>query len=123
MANKTEQKLKRHDIDILIELENDTPDQTKEKLTNTALHIADSLKQTNLKQLNITPFSGKILIRGSHKKVPRYYYGPYINIDPNLEDLDTAVEHFIETWIADDNEASVESFLKFIADGEKYGWD
>ena len=123
MTNRTKQRLKKHNIDILIELENDTPDQTKEKLTNTALHIADSLKQTNLKQLNITPFSGSILIRASHKKVPHYYYGPYINIDPNLEGLDEAVSQFIESWIKDDNETSVNSFLRFIADGEKYGWD
>lgn len=123
MKNLTEQKLKKHNIDITIELEQNTSDQTKEKLTNAALHIADNLKETNLREINIMPFSGNILIRASHKKVPRYYYGPYIDISPDLKGLDKAVSQFIESWIKSDNEASIESFLRFIADGEKYGWD
>lgn len=62
-------------------------------------------------------------IKANIKEVKGYYYisSPYI--DKGFSDIDSIVNSFVELWNTYDNDEDVESFKRFIRDGEKYGWD
>ncbi|MBQ6359564.1 MAG: hypothetical protein IJJ25_00210 [Lachnospiraceae bacterium] len=68
--------------------------------------------------------AGGIQVRGHHKLIERYSYpGVQPTIEYDFSNSDEVVNKFIEAWNEADNEKDVQSFLRFVREGEKYGWD
>lgn len=62
-------------------------------------------------------------IKAKNKAVKGYYYISSPNIEKDFSDIDSIVNHFVEMWNTYDNKEEVESFSRFVAAGNKYGWD
>lgn len=67
--------------------------------------------------------AGGIQIRGHHKYIKGYTYGDQPTIKYDFSNKDDIVMEFVSMWYKRDNPSNIRSELKFIADGEKYGWD
>jgi len=68
--------------------------------------------------------AGGIQVRGHHKLVKNYSYPsaqPTIKYD--FSNKDEVVSEFVTGWKNADNKDDVDSFLRFVAANEKYGWD
>lgn len=64
-----------------------------------------------------------IQIRGHHKKIKGYTYGQQPTIKYDFSNKDDIVMEFVNMWYKYDKDDRVREEIKFIADGEKYGWD
>ena len=103
----------------------DTLKNYKEKMLYIQNKIKDELSNfENFEGIDFCDVSANgIQVRGHHKKVRGYTYGfqPTINYDfSNVEEI---VESFVNAWKREDNPEDVKSYLDFIHDGQKYGWD
>lgn len=67
--------------------------------------------------------AGGTQIRLHHKQIKGYTYGDQITILPDYSNINDVAIDVIKTWIKHDTPNNVKRELKFIADGEKYGWD
>jgi hypothetical protein len=67
--------------------------------------------------------AGGTQIRMHHKKIIGYTYGRQITILPDYSNINDVILRVADAWIESDKENKVKNELKFIADGEKYGWD
>ena len=66
---------------------------------------------------------GGISIRGIHKEAKGYYYGEYAHIAPDFSNAKEATDMFCELWRECDNPQFLKNYQRFLADGQKYGWD
>lgn len=64
-----------------------------------------------------------IQIRGHHKKVDGYSYGQHITIKYDFSNVEQCIDEFVEMWKESDTPEKVESMIRFIEQGEKWGWD
>ena len=64
-----------------------------------------------------------IQIRGHHKQIEKYTYGNQPTIKYDFSNIESATQEFIEDWEKIDNPENIKGFKKFIADGERWGWD
>lgn len=67
--------------------------------------------------------AGGIQIRGHHKEISGYTYGSQPTIKYDFSNYLDCIKQFIEMWKEHDAPEKVKSQQRFIADGEKYGWD
>lgn len=64
-----------------------------------------------------------IQIRGHHKEIKRYTYGLQPTIKYDFSNIDEVIKEFVEMWWEYDTQDQISKKKRFIADGEKYGWD
>lgn len=64
-----------------------------------------------------------IQIRGHHKKIKDYTYGQQPTIKYDFSNKDSIVMEFVNMWYEHDTPSKVSAEKRFIAAGEKYGWD
>ncbi|PLR99564.1 hypothetical protein [Bacillus sp. T33-2] len=64
-----------------------------------------------------------IQIRGHHKEIKGYTYGSQPTIKYDFSNYLECIDQFVEMWKEQDTTEKVKSQQRFIADGEKYGWD
>jgi hypothetical protein len=64
-----------------------------------------------------------IQIRGHHKQIKRYTYGTQPTIKYDFSNYKECVDEFVEMWKLYDIPDRIRAEQRFIADGEKYGWD
>lgn len=64
-----------------------------------------------------------VQIRCFHKEIKGYSYGPQITVKYDMSNYLECIQEVIEMWKEFDTPEKVESYKKFIADCEKYGWD
>lgn len=67
--------------------------------------------------------AGGIQIRGHHKRIKNYTYGIQPTIKYDFSNIEECIQEFIEMWKQYDTPEKVNVELRFIEDGEKYGWD
>lgn len=67
--------------------------------------------------------AGGTQIRLHHKLIKGYTYGRQITILPDYSNVDDVALEAVKTWMEYDKPSKIKSELRFIADGEKYGWD
>lgn len=67
--------------------------------------------------------AGGIQISGFHKDIVGYSYGSQVTIKYDMSNAYEAADLFIKKWKEADTEANVNSFKRFIKDGEEYGWN
>lgn len=67
--------------------------------------------------------AGGIQIRGHHKEIKDYSYGNQPTIKYDFSNYKKCIDEFIEMWKEYDTPERVESKKRFIAAGEKWGWD
>ena len=87
--------------------------------------IEDGLKDVeNYEGIDFVDVSANgIQIRLHHKQIKNYTYGNQYTIRYDFSNADEAPKAVIEHFKEIDNPADVQRMLRFIADGEKYGWD
>lgn len=87
--------------------------------------IAEALKDfKNFKGIDFCNVSaGGIQIRGHHKRIKNYTYGTQPTIKYDFSNIEECIQEFVEMWKQYDTPERVNAELRFIADGEKYGWD
>lgn len=64
-----------------------------------------------------------IQIRGHHKQIKGYTYGEQITIKYDFSNYMDCINEFVDMWKKEDTPENVRGELRFIAYGEKYGWD
>lgn len=64
-----------------------------------------------------------IQIRGHHKDISKYTFGSQPTIKYDFSNKEDVIRKFVSMWKHQDTPEEVMSFKRFIADGEKYGWD
>ena len=64
-----------------------------------------------------------IQIRGHHRDIKGYCYGKQVTIRYDFSNMKEVADEFIEMWKTLDTPEQVENYQRFLADGEKYGWD
>ena len=64
-----------------------------------------------------------IQIRGHHKQIKGYTYGTQPTIKYDFSNKNDVVLEFVNMWYQYDIPDKVYKEQRFIADGEKYGWD
>lgn len=64
-----------------------------------------------------------IQIRGHHKEIKGYTYGLQPTIKYDFSNIDDVIKEFVEIWWEYDTQERISKEKRFIADGEKYGWD
>ena len=100
-----------------------------EEHTNDLLYmekeITNNLKDfTNFEGIDFCDVSAnEIQIRGHHKQIKNYTYGDQPTIKYDFSNIDSAIKEFITMWKEIDNPNEVNKKLKFIREGEKYGWN
>lgn len=62
-------------------------------------------------------------IKALNKAIDGYYYTQSPNIKKDFSNIDGIVKSFVQLWNQYDNDDDVESFLRFVNAGQKYGWD
>jgi hypothetical protein len=67
--------------------------------------------------------AGGIQIRGHHKEVVGYSYGPQTTIRYDFINAMEAANQFVEGWKQHDEPVKVSGFNDFLNDGNTYGWD
>lgn len=67
--------------------------------------------------------AGGIQIRGHHKEIKGYTYGNQPTIDYDFSNCEEVIDQFVDMWKELDTPERVESQKRFIADGERWGWD
>ena len=87
--------------------------------------ITDGLKdRENFEGIDFCDVSaGGIQIRIHHKQIKNYTYGGQYTILYDFSNAGEAPKEVIEHFKKIDNPKDVQSMLRFIEDGEKYGWD
>lgn len=87
--------------------------------------IDDGLKEfDNYDGIDFVDVSANgIQIRLHHKQIKNYTYGNQYTIHYDFSNAEEAPKEVIEHFKTIDNPADVQRMLRFIADGEKYGWD
>ena len=106
-------------------LRQETLDQHIEKMVEIATTIDKRLSDyPNFDGIDFSDVStGYIQIRGHHKMIEKYSYGGQPDINLDFSNYKEAIDEFVGMWKRIDNEESVNSELKFISCGEKWGWD
>lgn len=66
--------------------------------------------------------AGGVQISGIHKQIGHYYFVSS-TIDYDFENVDEAIDEFVNGWKETDNPKHVNGLLSFLRMGEKYGWD
>jgi hypothetical protein len=67
--------------------------------------------------------AGGIQIRGHHININGYSYGDQPTIEYDFSNVDECIKQFVKKWKEYDNPDNYRLFIKFIENGEKYGWD
>lgn len=91
------------------------------------IHINDEImKQLEGTGIDCVDFcdvsAGSIQVRLFHKDVPGYSYAD-VNLSYDWDNIEEVVQDAIEAFKRLDNPEHLSSYKRFIADGEKYGWD
>lgn len=102
-----------------------TIDNYKDKLIYIQNTIMEQLKDyPNFNGVSFSDVSaGGIQIKGHHMKINGYHYGDSPTIEYDFSNAEECIKIFIDGWKKVDNPDDYNSFIKFIEDGEKYGWD
>lgn len=103
----------------------DTLDKYKDKMLYVQNKIADLLSDCeNFDGVDFCDVhAGGIQVRGFHKLVKGYSYGYQPTIEYDFSNVNEVVEDFVDTWKYEDVPQKVDSYLNFLHDGEKCGWD
>lgn len=64
-----------------------------------------------------------IQIRGHHKEIKGYTYGDQIIIKHDFSNYINCIQEFVEMWKEQDVPEKVKEYQRFIAAGERWGWD
>lgn len=68
--------------------------------------------------------AGGIQIRGHHKKVSGYTFpATQPTIKKDFSNMEEVIDEFVKVWKSADTDDNIDDYLRFIAAGEKYGWD
>lgn len=106
-------------------LSDSTIDNYKDKLIYIQNTIMEQLKDyPNFNGVSFSDVSaGGIQIEGHHMKINGYHYGDSPTIEYDFSNAEECIKIFVDGWKKIDNPDDYNSFIKFIEDGEKYGWD
>lgn len=67
--------------------------------------------------------AGGVQVRLTHKEIPNYTYGNQITILYDCSNINDIVNLVEKMWVEADTPEKLDGYKKFIAEGEKYGWD
>lgn len=68
-------------------------------------------------------YGGGILLNLSLKQAPQYKYIGMPIPEKDLSHIDQVVDIFVSSWKNNTTQEDINSFIRFIKAGEKYGWD
>ena len=100
------------------------PEGYEKKLKHILNEIEYRLSEyRNLKNIDFVDVgSGYILVRGFHIEIPNYAY-VMVKLKYDFANTEEVINSFVDMWISLDDIKNVSDYQKFIADGEKYGFD
>ena len=85
--------------------------------------ISERLKNTSFSYLDFCDVSaGAIQVRLFHKEISGYCY-IYTNLKYDWSNIEEVINDAVNEFKRCDTSEHLKSYKKFIADGEKYGWD
>ena len=69
----------------------------------------------------------KLMVQSSHNEITRYVYGPEATLDfseiDNLSKRQSFAAEYKAHWAEYDTPEALDSFRRFVEQGETYGWD
>ena len=103
----------------------DILDKYKDKMLYVQNKIADLLSDyENFDGVDFCDVhAGGIQVRGFHKLVNGYSYENQPTIEYDFRNVNEVIEEFVDTWKFFDTPQKVDSYLNFIREGQKWGWD